>query len=254
MRRSSGPRRTANLSESVNRHLNMYALAAGAAGVSMLALAQPAEGKIVYRSTYVKISHYGIFPFALDVNNDGVADFSFPYGSIWDSGSYASAFNVSPVDKRNRVWGAYPYASALNAGIIVGAKGRFAPRGLLMGSISGTRSGHKGFRGPWENRGKGVKRRYLGLSFIINGKIHFGWARINFASPANVILTGYAYETVPGKVIIAGQTEGPDDTNIEEPNASLTVPTHTPASLGILALGASAIAIWRREESVSVGR
>jgi len=38
------PRRTAsNFSETVQQHLNMYSLTASAAGVSLLALAQPAE-------------------------------------------------------------------------------------------------------------------------------------------------------------------------------------------------------------------
>jgi hypothetical protein len=37
MKRSSGPRKTADLSKSVHQQLSMYALAAGAAGVSALA-------------------------------------------------------------------------------------------------------------------------------------------------------------------------------------------------------------------------
>jgi hypothetical protein len=36
MKRVSGPRKTANLSESVHQRLNMCALAAGAAGVSSI--------------------------------------------------------------------------------------------------------------------------------------------------------------------------------------------------------------------------
>ena len=39
-------RKTAKLSESIHQQLSMYALAASAAGVGMLA--QPAEAKIVY--------------------------------------------------------------------------------------------------------------------------------------------------------------------------------------------------------------
>jgi hypothetical protein len=46
MKRSSGPRKTANLSDSLHQHLNMYALAASAAEVNMLALARPAEAKL----------------------------------------------------------------------------------------------------------------------------------------------------------------------------------------------------------------
>jgi hypothetical protein len=86
------------------------------------------------------------------------------------------------------------------------------------------------------NGGKGVKNRYLGLKFKIKGRFHFGWARLAVKTthkPFTAILTGYAYETVPGKGIIAGKTKGPD------------VTTADPASLGHLAAGASAIPDWR---------
>jgi hypothetical protein len=52
MRRSSGPRKTAWLSESVRQQLNRYALA----GVGMLALAQSAEGRIVYTPAHIKLT------------------------------------------------------------------------------------------------------------------------------------------------------------------------------------------------------
>ena len=46
MKRLPGPRRTADLSDSIHHRLNMYALAASAAGAGMLALTPPAEGKV----------------------------------------------------------------------------------------------------------------------------------------------------------------------------------------------------------------
>jgi len=46
-------------------------------------------------------------------------------------------------------------------------------------------------------------------------------------------LTGYAYDTIPGKRIVAGKTKGPD------------VITAQPTTLGHLAAGASAIPAWR---------
>jgi hypothetical protein len=48
MKRSSRPRTTAKLSESLHQRLNLYAIAAGAAAVSVLASARPAVAKIVY--------------------------------------------------------------------------------------------------------------------------------------------------------------------------------------------------------------
>ncbi|MGA2611628.1 MAG: hypothetical protein ABSH01_29635, partial [Terriglobia bacterium] len=104
--------------------------------------------------------------------------------------------------------------------------------------------------GRWAN----VRGRYLGLKFRIKGKIHYGWARLNVTvgnSRITATLTGYAYDTIPNKTIIAGQTKGPDDNMIEEPSASMTVPASQPATLGALAMGAPGLSIWRREESVS---
>jgi hypothetical protein len=90
-------------------------------------------------------------------------------------------------------------------GISLGCTGASIPVTLpLNGSANGG------------NSGKGLKNRYLGLRFFINGKLHYRWARVSvfinggsFSPPP--FLTGYAYETIPGKSIIAGQTKGPDD-------------------------------------------
>ena len=87
--------------------------------------------------------------------------------------------------------------------------------------------------GPWNN----ARRRYLGLRFKIKGKTHYGWARLNESciqdgkrgAAAKALLTGYAYETIPNKPIVAGKTKGPD------------VITVKPGSLGALAAGASGL-------------
>jgi hypothetical protein len=91
--------------------------------------------------------------------------------------------------------------------------------------------------------------RYLGLKFKIKGKIHYGWARLSVEASnkpyeITAVLTGYAYETIPGKAIIAGATKGPDDI---EPTASFTTPTPEPVTLGALAMGAPGLAIWREK-------
>jgi hypothetical protein len=71
-------------------------------------------------------------------------------------------------------------------------------------------------------------------------------------------LTGYAYETVPRKSIIAGQTKGPDDeSSIKQPDsAALATPVPRSATLGLLAQGVSGLVAWRRrdprEEQITV--
>lgn len=100
--------------------------------------------------------------------------------------------------------------------------------------------------GAWRN-----VTRYLGLKFLIKGKIHFGWARVkvnrNDLPPyVRAVVTGYAYETIPGKAIIAGATKVPDDA---EPTAAFSSHTLEPATPGTLALGAPGLSIWRSKES-----
>jgi hypothetical protein len=60
MKRSSRSVRTpVNLSESVQHHLNQYALLAG---VGVLAFANPVEAKIVYTPANIRISPNTAFP------------------------------------------------------------------------------------------------------------------------------------------------------------------------------------------------
>ena len=105
--------------------------------------------------------------------------------------------------------------------------------------------------GPWLN----VDCRYLGLKFFIKGHVHYGWARFNVTAGDGKItatLTGYAYETIPNKPIIAGKTKGPGDASVEESSAAPSRPTSQPATLGLLALGSHGLSIWRREDVASV--
>lgn len=250
------------LSNSVSQHLNMYALAAGAAGVAALALAQPSEAKIVYTPAHRKLPLNK--DFFLDLNHDGTNDFRFHIltsdfnGRRGTSGTRDSAFLwIYPQGKGNQVVGKVPYASALRAGVTVGPKRTFNNGRGSMGGVDFFSGGGPKYDGPWANSGKPVDSRYLGLEFAIKGKIHFGWARLNvriYRNPeatVSAVLTGYAYETIPGKPIVAGATKGPDGA---EPTASLNTPTPNAATLGMLALGAPALSIWRREESVGVAR
>jgi len=79
MARSSRPTRTpAQLSDTINGHLNRYGLAAGAAGVGMLALAPPVQAKIIYTPADVNFSRYP--PVSLDLNHDGIGDFVLALG------------------------------------------------------------------------------------------------------------------------------------------------------------------------------
>jgi hypothetical protein len=236
VKHSLRPRKTANLSESVHHHLNQYALLATVMGAGFMASVQPAHAKIVYTGAHHRLPLNK--DFFLDLNHDGIKDFRFhvltsDVNVRGTSGTQDSAFLWAyPQGTANQVIGKQPYASALRAGARIGPKGLFNPgRGTMGGVI------FEGFQpqylGPWAASGQPVNRRYVGLKFIINGKVHFGWARFNVRvyrnpeSTVHAVLTGYAYETIPNKPIIAGKAKGRD---------VITMPD-TAGTLGHLALG-----------------
>jgi hypothetical protein len=244
------------LSESLHGHLNMYALAAGAAGVGMLAVAQPSEARIVYTSVNVSIGPRGSYN--LDFNGDGITDvtidqFGFEYHYVSHN-----ALRARPGASDAAVGSAtYDFDAALHRGAEIGSSRAFIGPGIMAASNYSHVHGHRFYFGQWVNLADG----YLGVKFIIKGKTHFGWARFQNSSARGTTLKGYAYETISGRPIKAGQTKGPDDDftsdpNFEDPNdpgpgAFLTAPvpqTAQPATLGMLALGAQGMPLWRRKE------
>jgi len=247
MKRSSGPRKTVELSDPIHQQLNMYAFAAGAAGVSVLALTQPSEAKIVYTATH-KIIHGPIDRYNLDLNHNGMTDFILTESYSCDIGGCAYFLGAIAARSNNGVAvGRQPLARALRPGARIGFNQHFLSGNRPMVSVVVYSTGKYRQGGYWIN----VRNRYLGVKFKIKGKFHFGWARLSVKvqkAKITATLTGYAYETIPNKAIIAGQTKGPDDNTIEEASATLTVPASQPATLGMLALGAPALSIWRREE------
>src|SRR5208282_5471033 len=237
---SSAPqsRKTFKISDSLNRQLNTYALVASAAGVSVLALAGASEAKVVYTETH-QVTRAGV-PLYIDLNHDGINDFVLR--TMFYVGSSGLEVGLDPSGyRKNAVAGKrfshsgyfFSAASALPAGARIGPKRKFPVRHPFMAvEVFNGRSSQYSDLGPWAGKGKGVRDRYLGLKFVVHGKVHYGWARLSVTlghhrqyDDVSATLTGYAYETIPTKPIIAGQITGPD------------VITVQPATLGELARG-----------------
>ncbi len=237
------PARTpSKLSESVHEWLNMYALAASAAGVSLLA-PQPSDARVVYTKTHRVIGTNGMY--ALDLNHNGTMDFQIresgnTLGTAGDNALIAKEARGNAVEgyvsQYRRLVGA-----ALKKGMSIGRHRHFVSDshyGEVMASVFQTDEIGLHYYGPWLN----VTNRYLGLRFKIHGKTHYGWARLSVRVQGRHIaatLTGYAYETVPIKSIIAGKTAGPDEVGSAHraSDAAFSVRTPKPATLGLLALG-----------------
>jgi hypothetical protein len=237
-RSSMGPRGRQQLSESFLSHVNAYALAAGAAGVSLIALAQPSEAEIVFTPANgnIPIGKY----ISIDVNHDGTPDFRF-FLYTFAYHSFRGDLDVKGGGVMGQAGG---YAQALLAGASIGPQQQFFKGSLRMANSHGVDINSSIYsrteKGPWAN----VQNRYLGVRFMISGTTHYGWIRLTVGStrrPLTATITGYAYETVAGKSIQAGQTSGAASLPAE------SVPM-TPASLGMLAMGSQGLDLWRREE------
>ena len=165
----------------------------------------------------------------------GVTDFSFSDTSAIRGYKFGAALVVAPALRGNMVWVStfnwgYHFAGDLNRGQPIGPSPQFAEGSQLIAALGD----NLWSSGPWC---KTRQDRYLGLKFDVNGAVgsHFGWVRMNVACDGNVsaLITGYAYETIANKPILAGQTKEPE------------VMKQRRASLAHLARGASAIPAWR---------
>ncbi len=272
MRRSSRSRGAAKLSESIHHQFNAYALAASAAGVGILALippaecvlstgaalagalvlSEPAEAKIVYTATNVvmQCTHGSCSTRrSFDLNHDGIPDLGIV--ELWEK---AGCVLWARPAKSNGIEGLNRKAFALKAGAAIGGTKPF----IVSSHVLMKEDNHSGrTSGYWDH----AQSRYLGVKFQIKGKTHYGWARFKDASCHGATLTGYAYETIPGKAIKAGQTHGkddietsPDTMNLDDPGpgAALNPISDKPqsVSLGMLALGAQGVPLWRRKQEI----
>jgi len=233
-------RTTASLSMALDHRLKLYSLAASAAGVSALALVSPAQARIIFTPAHIKITPN--HKLAIDLNHDGIKDFELV---DTPSGSFAS-LAIHPLQAGNAVALANANCNpsvgvgAFRAGVLIGKGQSFANNVYCMAQYIGADGGSLG---PWAG---GVAHRYVGARFTIKGKEHFGWIRLSVSkAPFVAHMTGYAYETVPNKPIIAGKTEG-----FDEVSALPATSEQQPATLGLLALGSSGLSIWRRRVGV----
>ena len=213
----------------------------------MLALAHPAEAKIVYTAAHHVFGTNNVYN--LDLNHDGTIDFFLSNDYRNQSGTGAAMRVNAPRGNGFAVSAPPGFALALRKGANINGRRSFDSGFGVMAVVSTSTGGNVRSRGNWLH----ATNRYLGLKFSLGGKTHYGWARLTVrgtSDPAHffAILTGYAYETIPNKPIIAGKTKGPEENGHEEPDATFRAPTGEPASLGLLAMGAPGLSIWRREE------
>jgi PEP-CTERM motif len=242
------PHEGSGLSEDLSKRLAAYALAAGAAGVGALALAVPAEAGIISHSVSLEIPCNSTTQ--LDIAGPVHLSFFDECGPVPNSGGIGLAVGAEgsiAVAMSSGIIAPYsqgPLPVLLAKGSPIGSRDSFRAaypnsRGGAM-ARSRTPQGHWGAFGP-PNRG------YLGFEFGANSK-HFGWvalsvlhvgvisSRVNSSNQFGFVglIKGYAYDTIAGKTIDAGQT----------------VPE--PTTLSLLALGAVGLFALRKRKLSAV--
>jgi len=219
---------------SLESALRSYCAVAGAAGAGLLALATPAAAQIVYTPAHERLANESAL--LIDLNHDGVTDIILTNEvNPYTSGLSQSVFATGWIHQNAVITSHTDLALALPGGARIGSSQPFFIVGFMADRWRGIEFGH-GSGGNW----KDVRNRYLGIRFEINGETHYGWARLDVEVKPNsilTILTGYAYNSVAGQGILAGQTSN-GDSNVEPPSLE-------PATLGRLALGSSGLESWR---------
>jgi hypothetical protein len=244
-RSSKGPRTTHQLSDSLLGYVNAYALAAGATGVSLIALVQPAEAEIIFTAANATIPFNKLV--TIDLNHDGSPDFKF-FFYTFAYHSFRADLTVGAVNAGGGIInGAGKYASPLFRGNSIGPARAFGTVSQVMFRSQGTDYDSSIYSrhvyGPWLNN----TNRYVGVEFVIDGATHYGWIRMTTTAgkrryEAAFTITGYAYETVAGQAIKAGQLT--DEADALPQSAPLAKP-----SLGVLALGSQGLNVWRRDDA-----
>jgi hypothetical protein len=244
--------------DSLHQHLHAYALAASAAGVTMLALAHPAPAEIVYTPANVTIGPNQSYD--LDLNNDGITDFTIVYQSTNSGSAFALNLFVQNPGGGNAVAGhlansgGFQWAYAFYSGFRITQAQRHFTSGRATMAWGRQVEYRSSWGGSWAGTYGFGAEGYLGLKFMINGKIHYGWARLStsFFFGKTATLTGYAYETKPNRAIKTGQEQGTDDGTTQPDPAALTQPSQRqgqrPATLGMLARGSRGLSAWRQKE------
>jgi hypothetical protein len=182
-------------------------------GVGLLVLAWPAEAEIVYHSAKITIDN-GVYN--LDLNGDAVTDFtieSHTSGGCMTGGD--GVLSVTPSSENGAMIGPLTEGDEIGPDQVF-AEGELTLAEYMIGEYP--RDCPLLWSGTWFDANVNrVTTGYLGLSFLLNGEIYYGWAELSVSVPFHLkngkpgisaTLKGYAYESIPGKAINAGKKTG----------------------------------------------
>jgi MYXO-CTERM domain-containing protein len=221
------------LTNSLERRIKDYSLAA--VGIGAVAFSPAASAAIVVTSpgTMIPFQHHGPFiPISIGGNAAAIAfnNLSTDTGSCTVSARpSASGYLLGP---QGRIPGQQISPVAMSQSI-PGMLHHFPAGRHVQLATSSTSGKHKFLAFVGTN--------YIGFAFHIGGQLHYGWVKLSITQTGVLSMGGVTsfvvtilqtgYETIPGQLIEAGQTSD------SSPPA-----TPAPNSLWLMALGAAGIA------------
>src|SRR5262245_59628848 len=181
--------------ESADRVLELrllrYALAAGVT----LACQVPAHGEVVFTPSNAVLQ--GLGKLDIDLDNDGSSDFSIlARWTVYDTSNMIQALFAYGVRPSHQIVTGRSDVLPLKKKAPIGPERHFRALRLMETPF---------YRGSWQ----GAKSRCIGVRFLINGEVHYGWIgfrEVRTFPAVAVKLSGYAYESEPNKEILAGDT------------------------------------------------
>jgi len=242
------------LDEVLERRMLLYVLAAGA---TLAGASGAAQAKVVFTPSNVVLRSGSL---QIDLNNDGTTDFilSIRIDNYADAQDHFARGVRQPPESSDFAFYLSASGATASDGMAEGSSSRRAPAAFRNGAKIGRsatfeRKGvmasyiRSSFRrwsaGPFAD----VTQRFLGVRFLINGQIHYGWIGFRSTSAYEAALYGWAYETQPNTPIFAGLVAAIGELE-KQPALRFAEPT----SLELLAAGHVAVADWRRRNAAVV--
>lgn len=219
------------LNELLESRLLLYALAAGAT----LAACTPSKAEVLFTpsssflkppsSLVIDLNHDGVDDFLLTVKEVFVTTSSFAYGFV----GRATVYGLVPSNQFEGF--SFLGLRPLRRGQRIDNQRRFRSYGIMATG--------RGIFGRFDN----LQNRFLGVKLVVNGEVHFGWIgfrRVDARKTVQVTLAGWAYETIPDKGILAGDSGNDADVSFQ------------PTSLEVLSAGHTGIE-QRRKRTTNAG-
>jgi len=172
-----------------------------AIATGLLAMGANTQGQIIYHDVNPDVTLTGSDSLNLDINNDGIIDFTLYHMHVVYGANVADVAMLTPKDT-NKILSSGSYLQLLdlndrisNNENVWGTSGTFIAKGMYSGAPF--ESGH------WVG---GVTDKFAGFRFAKNGNWYYGWARFDVAADAKSFkIKDWGYNSFANSPIKAGQ-------------------------------------------------